>query len=79
MMDLYIRVDISSRSREYSGDAYGIEHLVGDYWSYEDLDDAARVVTFTEADEKRKLLDVDVVQHAQEWMTRYMARNHEAS
>ena len=71
MMNLYDRADITSQSRQYAGDSHGIEHLVGAHWSYEDIDDAARVVTFKGADEEFKSLDVEVVRRAQEWLARH--------
>ena len=66
---------IGARATQNVGDSHDIQHLVGAYWSYEDLDDAARVVTFKGADEKREALDVEVVQRAQEWMKRHGERN----
>jgi hypothetical protein len=71
MMDIYYRVNMSNDSREYAGDSHDLQHLVGAYWSYEDMDDAARVVTYNGASEERQALDVEVVQRATEWMSRH--------
>jgi len=72
MMDVFrLAEGMGYRATEYVGDSHDIEHLVGAYWSYDDIDDAARVVTFKDADEERNSLDADVVRRAQEWITRH--------
>ena len=62
---------VELRAWKYVGDSHGIQDLVGAYWSYDDLDEAARVATFKGAGEERRSLDIDVVQRAQEWMKRH--------
>jgi hypothetical protein len=69
MSVLRIAEKMGFQATEYVGDSHDIQSLVGAYWSYEDIDDAARVVTYQGADEERKSLDIEVVQRAKEWMT----------
>lgn len=72
MMDVFRRAEsMGHRDSKYVGDSHDIEHLVGAYWEYEDIDDAARVVTYLGADEQRRSLDVEVVRCAQEWVRRH--------
>jgi hypothetical protein len=73
MSVLRLAENLGFQATEYVGDSHDIQGLVGAFWSYEDIDDAARVVTFKGADEERKSLDVEVVRCAREWMARHGA------
>ena len=73
-MDIYRRAgaeEIGYRDIKYTGDALDIEPFVGGYWSYGDIDEAARVVTFRGAEEERKSLDAEIVRRAHEWLMRH--------
>jgi hypothetical protein len=70
MMNVYHRSDLS-RSGEYVGDSHDVVQLVGAYWAYDDIDEAARVVTFRKEGEERAKLDAVVIQRAQEWLGRH--------
>ena len=37
VLDVYHRADLYTQNQTYVGDSHGIEHLIGAYWIYDDL------------------------------------------
>jgi hypothetical protein len=63
------------QSRMYAGEAYGIEHLIGARWAYDDLDTRPTEVSFQGlyGREAALALDEDVVRLAMDWLKQHGA------
>jgi len=75
LMELYDLADLHKQSREFAGDAYGLQHLVGAYWAYDDLDGRSNEVSYwgRYGAEAVEALNEDVVRWATEWCAQYCA------
>ena len=75
MVDVSYLGERYEQSRVYAGDAYGIEHLVGARWAYDELDARPTEVSFQGlyGREAALALDEDVVRLAKDWLKQHGA------
>lgn len=75
IIDVYNYVDPAEKSRDYVGESHDIQHLVGAYWSYDDLEERPTEVSFhgRYGRDAVQALDEDVIRLAREWLEQHGA------
>lgn len=68
VLEVYRRAGLQAQSRTYVGDSHGIQHLIGAYWEYEDLQARPAGASLQDHPEELRALDEAVVYAATEWV-----------
>jgi hypothetical protein len=72
IMDIYYLAELHARSTQFVGDSHGIQHLVGAFYEYDDIDVRQHEVSFRgHHGAAVKALDDTVVRLAHEWLATY--------
>jgi hypothetical protein len=69
--EVYMGASLYEQSKQYVGDSHGLQHLLGMYYSYDDLVEISGVEYkgLRDVDAIRSAMDEDVVAMAKDWLT----------
>lgn len=73
MNQIYYIANIPGRSEKVIGDTLGIEHLVGLYWTYLDLDELDPDAIYNGTTVRSLIIEIknDIVSHANAWLQKH--------
>jgi hypothetical protein len=73
MREVYYPYIVGEPCKKYAGDSNGIEHLIGAYWSYDDLIEHPREISFAGKYGTEAIIcwEESVRQHSRDWLRKY--------